>query len=475
MPRPRGPTPGEFAAGGASVTLMPSTPSIVWLRDDLRVADNPALSAAVDRGGPVVVLYLLDEESPGARPLGGASRWWLHGSLAALAAELADRGAHLTLRRGAAGTVIPQLVAESGAGAVYWNRRYGALREVDAELKSRLRADGLDVQSFGASLLFEPWTITTGAGDPYKVFTPFWRACLAGDDPRAPLPPPERIEGLAVASDDLDTWALLPTRPDWAAGLRAAWTPGEQGADARLEQFVEHGLPLYHRRDEPGIEATSRLSPHLRFGELSPHQVWARLRGPLAPAAIANRPKFLSEIGWREFSYSILFHQPTIATENVRRDFDAFPWQAPDPAVLEAWRRGMTGIPLVDAGMRQLWTSGWMHNRVRMIAASLLTKNLLIDWRVGEAWFWDTLVDADEASNAASWQWVAGSGADAAPYFRVFNPVLQAERFDPDQAYVRQWVPELGTGAYPRPIVDLAASRTAALAAYEVVKAAKQA
>jgi len=458
---------------------MATSPSIVWLRDDLRIADNPALTAAVERGGAVVVLYLLDEQSPGARPLGGASRWWLHGSLTALATELADRGAQLALRSGAAGTVIPALVDEIGAGAVYWNRRYGALREVDAALKQRLRADGLEVQSFGASLLFEPWTITTGAGDPYRVFTPFWRACLAADEPRAPLPAPASITGLAIDGTALDgttleSWSLLPTRPDWAAGLREAWTPGEAGARARLEHFVEHGLPLYHRRDEPGIEATSRLSPHLRFGELSPHQVWARLRGPLAPAAIANRPKFLSEIGWREFSYSILFHQPTIATENVRRDFDAFPWQAPDPAVLEAWQSGRTGIPIVDAGMRQLWHSGWMHNRVRMIVASLLTKNLLIDWRIGEEWFWDTLVDADEASNAASWQWVAGSGADAAPYFRVFNPVLQAERFDPDGTYRRRWVPELDSPAYPRPIVDLAASRTAALAAYEVVKAAKR-
>lgn len=459
---------------------MATSPSIVWLRDDLRIADNPALTAAVERGGAVVVLYLLDEQSPGARPLGGASRWWLHGSLTALATELADRGARLALRSGPAGTVIPALVDEIGAGAVYWNRRYGALREVDAALKQRLRADGLEVQSFGASLLFEPWTITTGAGDPYRVFTPFWRACLAADEPRAPLPAPASITGLAIDGTALDgatleSWRLLPTLPDWAVGLREAWTPGEAGAQARLEHFVEHGLPLYHRRDEPGIEATSRLSPHLRFGELSPHQVWSRLRGPLAPAAIANRSKFLSEIGWREFSYSILFHQPTIATENVRRDFDAFPWQTPDPGVLEAWQSGRTGIPIVDAGMRQLWHSGWMHNRVRMIVASLLTKNLLIDWRIGEEWFWDTLVDADEASNAASWQWVAGSGADAAPYFRVFNPVLQAERFDPDGTYRRRWVPELDSPAYPRPIVDLAASRTAALAAYEVVKAAKRA
>ncbi len=454
---------------------MASSPSIVWLRDDLRVADNPALSAAAERREPVVVVYLLDELSPGARALGGASRWWLHHSLTALSAELSAIGGHLTLRRGAASEVIPALVAETGAGAVYWNRRYGALREVDAALKSRLRADGLVVESFGAALLHEPWTITSGSGDPYRVFTPFWRACLGAGEPRSPLPVPASLDGLAAQSDALDDWGLLPTRPDWAGGLREAWTPGERGAHDRLENFVEKGLPLYHRRDEPGIEATSRLSPHLRFGEVSPHQVWARVHGPLAPEAVANRAKFLSEIGWREFSYSILFHQPQLATVNVRRDFDAFPWGEPDPAVLEAWQTGRTGIPIVDAGMRQLWASGWMHNRVRMIVASLLTKNLLIDWRIGEQWFWDTLVDADEASNAASWQWVAGSGADAAPYFRVFNPVLQAERFDPDRAYVRRWVPEIDSLEYPRPIVDLAASRAGALAAYEAVKAAKSA
>lgn len=452
---------------------MASSPSIVWLRDDLRLVDNPALTAAVERGGPTVVVYLLDELSPGARPLGGASRWWLHGSLRALADELAAIGGRLTLRQGAAAEVIPALVAEAGADAVYWNRRYGALREVDAALKSRLRVDGIAVESFGAALLHEPWTITSGSGDPYRVFTPFWRACLAAGEPRLPLPAPASVEGLTLPSDSLDDWALLPTRPDWAAGLREAWTPGEQGAHARLDHFVEHGLALYHRRDEPGIEATSRLSPHLRFGEISPHQVWARLHQPLSPEAATNRAKFLSEIGWREFSYSILFHLPHLATVNVRRDFDAFPWSEPDPAVLAAWQHGRTGIPIVDAGMRQLWTSGWMHNRVRMIVASLLTKNLLIDWRIGEQWFWDTLVDADEASNAASWQWVAGSGADAAPYFRVFNPVLQADRFDPDRAYVRRWVPEVDGPQYPRPIVDLAASRTEALAAYEAVKAAK--
>ncbi len=454
---------------------MASSPSIVWLRDDLRVADNPALAAAGERDEPVVVVYVLDEVSPGARPLGGASRWWLHHSLRALAGDLVAIGASLTLRRGAASEVIPALVAETGAGAVFWNRRYGAMRDVDAALKSRLRDDGLVVESFGASLLFEPWTITSGSGDPYRVFTPFWRACLAAGEPRSPLPAPDTLAGVLIESEALDDWALLPTRPDWATGLRAAWTPGAQGAHDRLEGFIENGLPLYHRRDEPSIEATSRLSPHLRFGEISPHQVWARVRYGLSPEASANRAKFLSEIGWREFSYSILFHVPQLATVNVRRDFDAFPWEAPDPTALNAWQQGRTGIPLVDAGMRQLWTSGWMHNRVRMIVASLLTKNMLVDWRVGEAWFWDTLVDADEASNAASWQWVAGSGADAAPYFRVFNPALQAERFDPDRAYVRAWVPEVDEPEYPQPIVDLAESRRNALAAYEAVKAVKAA
>ena len=454
---------------------MISSPSIVWLRDDLRIADNPALMAAVDRAAPVVVVYVLDEQSPGARPLGGASRWWLHHSLTSLGRDLEAIGARLTLRRGAASVVIPELAAEIGAGAVYWNRRYGALREVDAALKSRLRADGLVVESFGASLLFEPWTITSGSGDPYRVFTPFWRACLATGEPRSPLPAPHGLDRHGLDGDTLNDWELVPTRPDWAAGLRAEWTPGEAGAHTRLESFVNDKLALYHRRDEPALEATSRLSPHLRFGELSPHQVWERVHRRLAPEAAANRAKFLSEIGWREFSYSILFHLPQLASVNVRRDFDAFPWSAPDPVVREAWEQGRTGIPIVDAGMRQLWTSGWMHNRVRMIVASLLTKNLLIDWRVGEAWFWDTLVDADEASNAASWQWVAGSGADAAPYFRVFNPVLQADRFDPDRAYVQRWVPEVDDPEYPAPIVDLAASRRDALAAYEVVKAAKAA
>jgi deoxyribodipyrimidine photo-lyase len=445
-------------------------PSIVWLRDDLRVADNPALRYAVDRDGPVVVLFLLDEASPGIRPLGGASRWWLHGSLTALAADLASRGARLTLRRGPAEQVVPALARELDAEAVVWNRRYGASREIDARLKTVLRAEGMEVSSFAANLLVEPWTVQTAAGGPYRVFTPFWRA--AQERPfREVLDAPTRIDGLEAPGDDLDDWELLPTHPDWAGGLREAWTPGEAAAERRLEHFAAHELADYHRRDEPAVEATSRLSPHLRFGELSPVQVWHRLHGELAPAARRNAAGFLRELGWREFAWNILFHWPELATKNLRPEFDAFPWSAPGHDDLVAWQRGRTGIPLVDAGMRELWATGVMHNRVRMVTASFLIKNLLIDWRVGEQWFWDTLVDADEASNPFNWQWVAGSGADAAPYFRVFNPELQAARFDPRGEYLDRWVPERLMPGYPDPIVDLAQSRRDALAAFEHVKA----
>ena len=448
---------------------MAFAPSIVWLRDDLRVADNPALTAAVERGGPVVVVYLLDDESEGTRPLGAATRWWLHHSLESLAVSLGDLGASLTQRRGAAEVEIPRLVDEVGAGAVFWNRRYGAAREVDARLKSSLRDAGLDALSFQANLLFEPWTITTGEGNPYRVFTPFWRACLERGVDREPLPAPTALEGHRVASDDLDDWGLLPSHPDWAGGLRDTWTPGEAGAHERLDDFVDGILGDYHRRDEPGAIATSGLSPHLRFGEISPFQVWQTVRRHPQP----NGAKFLSEVGWREFNWSILYSFPRLHLDNYRSAFDAFPWEEPDPAELAAWQKGRTGIPLVDAGMRELWHSGSMHNRVRMVVASFLIKNLLIDWRVGERWFWDTLVDADEASNPGNWQWVAGSGADAAPYFRVFNPVLQADKFDKNRRYIRRWVPEFEGDDYPAPIVDLAQSRKDALAAYEHVKAAQ--
>jgi deoxyribodipyrimidine photo-lyase len=441
-------------------------PSIVWFRDDLRLADHPALAAALDRGGAVVLLYLLDEQSPGIRPLGGATRWWLHHSLTAHATEIERLGGRLVLRRGAAEVEVPKLVAQTGAEAVFWNRRYGASREIDARLKSRLRDDGGEVASFAASLLHEPWEVTTEAGTPYRVFTPYWRA--ARDLPaRVPLPGPRHLPAAPpVASDDLDDWELLPTRPDWAAGLRATWQPGEAAAAQRLERFATEGLADYHRRDEPSV-GSSGLSPHLRFGEISPAQIWARMHGDLSAGARRNAPKFLSELGWRDFNWHTLYAHPDLATRNYRAAYDEFPWTWERGPELEAWQQGRTGIPLVDAGMRELWRTGTMHNRVRMVVASFLVKNLLRHWRLGEEWFWDTLVDADEASNPGNWQWVAGSGADAAPYFRVFNPELQAKKFDPDGEYVRRWVSDDELLA---PIVDLAESRREALEAYSTLR-----
>jgi len=443
---------------------MTSSPSIVWFRDDLRLADNPALSAAVDRGEPVIAVYVLDDESPGLRMPGGAARWWLHHSLDSLRERVTQRGGAFVLRRGAADRVLAELVDETGAGAVFWNRRYGGVeREVDTRIKATLRESGVEVRSFGGSLLFEPWTVRTGGGTHFSVFTPFWRACLALPAPRAPLPEPRdlRRPRSTPASDRLEDWRLLPTAPDWAGGLRESWQPGEPAARARLRDFLVDDLPSYDSaRDEPSSGATSLLSPRLRWGELSPFTVWHE--------AIANEGagRFLSEIGWREFAWHTLFHFPDLATRNLRSEFDGFPWPRLKPTRLEAWQRGETGIPLVDAGMRELWRTGFMHNRVRMVTASFLVKNLLIDWRHGEQWFWDTLVDADDASNPFNWQWVAGSGADAAPYFRVFNPELQAKKFDRDGHYVRKWARD----APADPMVDLAETRRAALAAYETMR-----
>ncbi len=443
-------------------------PSLVWFRDDLRLADNPALRAAADRDEPVIGVYVLDEASPGVRPLGGAARWWLHHSLSELDERLREKGSVLVLRRGAASDVLPALVGETGAGAVFWNRRYGGPeREIDAGIKDGLRGDGVEVTSFAGSLLYEPWTVRTGAGTPYGVFTPFWNACRQLPAPRAPIPEPRELRGPRrhPASDGLAEWELLPTSPDWASGLRERWEPGERAAKARLREFLADDAADYDRaRDEPAAGATSLLSPRLRWGELSPHEVWHA-----AVSSDAQVGGFLSELGWREFAWHTLFHFPDLATKNLRSAFDAFPWPRLRPTMLRAWQHGETGIPLVDAGMRELWTTGFMHNRVRMVVASFLVKNLLIDWRHGEEWFWDTLVDADAASNPFNWQWVAGSGADAAPYFRIFNPELQAKKFDPDGHYVREWAPD--ATARP-PIVDLGASRKAALAAYDAVKRA---
>jgi len=453
------------------------TGSLVWLRDDLRVADNPALAAAIDRGEPVTVVFILDEVSAGIRPLGGASKWWLHHSLEALSDKVARLGGQLILRRGAAADVLRNLIRETGVSAIYWNRRYGKPeRDVDAGVKEYAKAAGLEAASFQANLLYEPWTVRTGTGGPYTVFTPFWKSRINSPvPPRLPIPAPTALAAPAnqPASDGLDSWGLLPTSPNWALGFPHRWTVGENGAHQALDLFLTTRLTRYARgRDFPSEQSTSELSPHLRWGEISPFQIWhatdAARRGASAEVS-ANAAKFLAELGWREFSYHLLYHWPDLATVNFDARFDQFPWGEADPAVLEAWQQGRTGIPLVDAGMRELWQTGYMHNRVRMVAASFLIKNLLIDWRVGEAWFWDTLVDADPASNAASWQWVAGSGADAAPYFRVFNPMLQAEKFDPQNDYLHRYLGDfehpLASG-YPYPIVDLPTTRTRALEAF---------
>ncbi|MFF7292577.1 cryptochrome/photolyase family protein [Microbacterium sp. NPDC008134] len=442
------------------------SPSLVWFRDDLRLADNPALRAAMDRGEPIIALYVLDEESDGIRPLGGAARWWLHHSLASLRERLRERGGDLVLRRGPAARVVSGVITDADAGAVFWNRRYGGPeRQIDTDLKSALRADGVEVASFAGSLLHEPWTVTTGAGTHFSVFTPFWRACLSLPAPRLPLPEPREIDGIrsVPASDDLDDWALLPTEPDWAEGLRDTWEPGEPTARRRLRTFLDDDLAAYDRaRDEPSAGATSLLSPHLRWGEISPFTVWHE------SVSTEGAGGFLSELGWREFAWHTLYHFPDLASKNLRPEFDAFPWPRLKPSHLRAWQRGETGVPLVDAGMRELWRTGYMHNRVRMVTASFLVKNLLIDWHRGEEWFWDTLVDADGANNPFNWQWVAGSGADAAPYFRIFNPELQAKKFDPHRLYITQWASDAPTD----PIVDLGETRKAALDAYDVVKRA---
>jgi len=467
-------------------------PAIVWFRQDLRISDNPALAAAAASGRPVVCLYVLDDETPGRWRAGGAARWWLHHSLRALEGALAGLGARLVLRRGRADAVVPALAAEIGAGAAFWNRRYEPYgMACDAGIKAALRADGLDVESFNAALLREPWETRNGQGGAFKVFTPFWRAVLRLGPSRALAKTPSRLRpGPAAAGDTLEDWALTPSQPDWAGGLRRTWTPGEAAAQARLQAFLAGALAGYSdARNVPGQATTSGLSPHLHFGEIGPLQVWSAVTALSASGRDAE--KFLSELGWREFSYGLLAESPDLPERAWRPAFDRFPW-ADDPSGLAAWRRGRTGYPIVDAGMRELWETGWMHNRVRMIAASFLVKHLRIDWRLGQDWFWDTLVDADLASNAASWQWVAGSGADAAPYFRIFNPISQGETYDRDGAYVRRWVPELARlpnalihrpweasagiladagvrlgSTYPAPIVEHGAARARALAAFE--------
>ncbi|MBN8929780.1 MAG: deoxyribodipyrimidine photo-lyase [Rhodospirillales bacterium] len=460
-----------------------TAPVLLWFRNDLRLADHSALQAALAAGAPVLPVYVLDEEGPWAP--GAASRWWLHHSLASLGAGLRARGADLLLRRGRAAEVIPALAAETGARAVFTGAPVEpAERAHDRAVADALGAEGRTLHRVRTTLLFPPEAIRNRGGGPFGVYTPFAKACLAQPDPPPPLPAPATIPGArGPTSDRLESWGLLPQHPDWAGGLRATWTPGESGAAARLAAFAGKPADRYGAdRDRPDRDGTSMLSPHLHFGELSPGQVWY--------AVGRDRTAYIRELLWREFCQHLLWHHPDMPEMPLRAAFTEMPWRD-DPAGLRAWQRGRTGVPLVDAGMRQLWQIGWVHNRVRMLVGSFLVKHLLLPWQEGERWFWDTLVDADLGNNAGGWQWIAGCGADAAPYFRVFNPVLQGRKFDPDGTYVRRWVPELARldakvihapweasddtlaaagvtlgRTYQRPIVDLMGGRDRALAAF---------
>jgi deoxyribodipyrimidine photo-lyase len=464
---------------------MSKKTSIAWLRNDLRVADNPALSKAAITGENVVALYI-HEEHEALRAPGEAGQWWLHHSLMALGTELAERGVELVIGRGDPHVEVGKAAKTHGAGSVFWNRRYApGERDVDTAVKDQLRAQGIEAESLPGNVLVEPWEIATGQGSPYSVFSPFWKT-LRQMDIAQPLQRPARTDG--VKQRKLDSGYK---QPKWAGKLADHWTPGEAAAHRALDDFLERVSDYPEGRDYPARSATSRLSPHLRHGEISPRQIWH------AAQALSHRDegrrsaldKFLSELAWRDFNYHQLYHRPDVSRAAMRPKYDGMEWRKASDD-LRAWQLGLTGLPVVDAGMRELWATGYMENRVRMLVASLLTKNLLIDWRDGEAWFWDCLVDGDVANNPCNWQWVAGSGLDASPYFRIFNPVTQGEQYDGDGDYVRRWVPELANlpekwlhrpfdapsgvlakagvslgKSYPKPIVDLKASRERALAA----------
>lgn len=479
---------------------MPSsnTPSIVLIRRDLRLGDNPALTEAIKRGGPVILLYIRETDDPDAGALGAAQRWWLHHSLTRHMKACESRGNRIILRTGSQNEIVRKIAREVGANAIFWNRRYHLKgRETDADLKSWAKEHGLEAKSFAANLLHEPSKLLTGAGGPYRVYTPFWKAFSSAETFGEPLPAPSKIPApeKMPESDTLEDWKLLPTKPNWAASFPETWIPGEQGGKVALIFFLEEAMRGYRtQRDFPGGKNTSRLSPHLALGEISPLQIWHAVEEAEKGHPTEDTVHFRKELAWREFSWHLLFHYPDLATREFNPRFAEFGWDF-DERGFRAWTRGITGYPIVDAGMRELWQTGWMHNRVRMIAASFLIKDLMIDWRHGEQWFRDTLVDADPASNAASWQWVAGSGADAAPYFRIFNPVLQGEKFDPQGEYVRRYVPEIGKlgneaiqkpfeaskaalekaevrlgFTYPKPMVDHGVARDRALRAYDAVK-----
>ncbi|MDZ3831019.1 MAG: deoxyribodipyrimidine photo-lyase [Sphingopyxis sp.] len=457
-----------------------TAPAIVWLRRDLRLSDQAAFAAAA-AAGPVIPVFILDDETPRHRAMGAASRWWLHHSLDRLDCALREKGARLILRRGKCDEQLAAIAEEAGASRVYCLRHY----EPWWRNAERAVAKRLDLVCHDGNYLAPPGAVTTGSGAPYKIYTPFWRALMERMPPPMPVPAPEYLAAPDVwpVSDRLADWALLPTNPDWATGFAKEWKAGEAGAHARLDAFVDEAASYDQRRNLPSEEGSSRLSPHLHFGEISPAAIWHR-----TARAGGTVDVFLSEVGWRDYAQNIIVQFPEYGGRSARDAFDWMPWRTgPDAAAdLQAWQRGRTGYPIVDAGMRQLWATGWMHNRVRMIAASFLVKHLLIDWRRGEQWFWDTLVDADYANNGVNWQWVAGTGVDSNMFVRIMAPLTQSEKFDA-AAYIRQWVPELidlpesaihdpeahgrRPPGYPAKIIGHREARARALAAHDVMKA----
>ncbi len=476
--------------------MQTATPLVYWFRQDLRIKDNQALTAAANTGRPIICVYILDENKNNHWPNGEASLWWLHHSLNQLSDTLNSLNIKLILRRGSVIEELDNIIQTSGAESLYFTKQY---EPYSSELETQINhhfCDKIDIQKFQGYLLYEPEDIRSGKNEPYKVFTPFYRCCLKTYKPNLPLSAPKSLTPYKniIASNKLDDWELLPKKLNWANKFNTYWTPGEDGAHLNLKEFIKHAADKYEvLRNRPDVVGTSRLSPHMHFGEISPRQIWTAIKNS-QKIQEHNGEVFLRQLIWRDFAYHLLAQKPDFPENPFKKEFRKFPWKN-NSKFLHAWQKGNTGYPIVDAGMRELWETGWMHNRVRMIVASFLIKDLFIPWQQGEKWFWNTLVDANLANNAVSWQWVAGSGADASPYFRIFNPVLQGEKFDPLGDYVRAWVPELKLMPkkyihkpwlapedilnnaevtlgknYPEPIVDHSIARDHALATYKKLK-----